>query len=237
MQTFCHGLISKRQQPHKIEWSFFYLVMCHPSIHCCLCGLGQTWRPLFKLQRRDDLPYDPQRIGPKTPVHCNKATAGSITNYTIKRQFSQLMEMRYSWVCDKIAQNAFDVRWHPGQENLADYHSKHHIGTHHKAVSLWYLHTDNSFSVLPNSFLVLPRANRPSTLNGCVGTLPKEYICYVPLPPVPLVQSTESRPQIHTIPDYYKPPYVVPMYSSLCSLVENAAYAFSPAWHAIAVNT
>ncbi len=36
------------------------------------------------------------------------------------------MEMRYFWVCDKIAQDAYSVKWYPGQENLANYQSKHH---------------------------------------------------------------------------------------------------------------
>jgi hypothetical protein len=71
---------------------------------------------------------------PKTPIHCDNATAVGITNNTVKHQRSQSMEMRYFWVCDKIAQNAYDVKWHPGQENLADYQSKHHPGTHHTAV-------------------------------------------------------------------------------------------------------
>ncbi len=43
--------------------------------------------------------------------------------------------------------------------------------------------------------------------------------------------------QVHTIPDYYETPYVVPTYVSPRSIVESAAYAFSPAWHAIAINT
>ncbi len=107
---------------------------------------------------------------PKTQVHCDNATAVGIANNTAKRQQSRSMEMRYFWVCDKIAQDAYDVRWHPGQENLADYQSKHHIGTHHQAVCPWYLHKKHS----P---LVLPRTTRPSTLKGCVGTLPKGYVC------------------------------------------------------------
>jgi hypothetical protein len=68
-----------------------------------------------------------------------------------------------------------------------------------------------------------------------VGTLPQGYIRNIPLPRVPLQQSPTS--QIHTIPDYYELPYVVPMYATPRSIVENAAYAFSPAWHAIAINT
>jgi hypothetical protein len=39
--------------------------------------------------------------------------------------------------CDKIAQDDYDVKWHPGQENLADYQSKHHLGSHHTAFRPW----------------------------------------------------------------------------------------------------
>ncbi len=71
-----------------------------------------------------------------------------------------------------------------------------------------------------------------------VGTLPEGYIRNAPLPRVPILQSTssETRPQVHTIPDYYKGTYVVPTYISPRSIVERAAFAFSPAWHDIAIN-
>jgi hypothetical protein len=81
---------------------------------------------------------------PKTSVHCNNATAVGIANNTIKRQRSRLMEMRFFWIGDKVAQEMYDLKWHPGQENLADYQSKHHIGLHHTAVQPWYLHLANS---------------------------------------------------------------------------------------------
>jgi hypothetical protein len=71
----------------------------------------------------------------------------------------------------------------------------------------------------------------------CVGTLPKGYIRNVPLPRVPRGQSAKSRIQVTTIPDYHATPYVVPTYVSPRSLVESAAYALSPAWHAIAIDT
>lgn len=139
------------------------------------------------------------------------------------------MEMRYFWVCDKVAQDAYNIKWHPGQENLVDYQSKHHAGAHHQNVRPWYLHQKNS----P---LVLPRAHRPSSLKGCVGNLAKGYVRNVPLPKLPKIQ--RARPhQVTTIPDYYEEPYLVPTYDSPRRLVESAAYAFSPAWHAIAINT
>ena len=88
------------------------------------------------------------------------------------------MEMRNFWVGDKVAQHLHSLDWYPGQENLVDYQSKHHPGAHHTAVHPYYLHKENS----P---LELPRAQRPSTLKGCVGTLQDGYICNVPLPRVP----------------------------------------------------
>ncbi len=91
--------------------------------------------------------------------------------------------MQFFWVGDKVSQDMYQVVWHPGLENLADYQSKHHIGSHHVAVRPWYLH-------IKNSPRYLPRAVRPSTLKGCVGTLKDRYIRRVPLPRVPWVQST-----------------------------------------------
>ncbi len=71
---------------------------------------------------------------PKTVVHYMNATAVGIASNTVKSQCSQSMEMRYFLVCDKVPQDAYNVKWHPGQENLADYQSKHHPGAHHQAV-------------------------------------------------------------------------------------------------------
>jgi hypothetical protein len=96
------------------------------------------------------------------------------------------MEMRYFWTCEKDAQNVYSFKWHPGMENLADYQSKHHLGAHHTAVRPYYLHETNS----P---LELPRAIKPSTLKGCVGTLKDGYVRNVPLPRVPQIQSAQTE--------------------------------------------
>jgi hypothetical protein len=88
------------------------------------------------------------------------------------------MEMQFFWVADAVAQKKFDIKYFPGKENLADYQSKHHTGTHHTAVHPWYLHE-------PTSVLELLRACKPSTLKGCVGTLTDGYVCRYPLPQVP----------------------------------------------------
>jgi hypothetical protein len=139
----------------------------------------------------------PRRIRPSPTANtcnCDNATTAGITNNTIKRQQSRSMEMRYFWVGDKVVQESYIIKWYPGQENLADYQSKHHLGSHHQAICPWYLPERNS----P---LVLPRATRPSTLKGCVGNLPKGYIRNVPLPRVPRQQSIrQSQVLPNTIP-------------------------------------
>ncbi len=78
--------------------------------------------------------------------------------------------------------------------------------------------------------------NTQLLLNLIVGTLPEGYVSNVPLPQVPRLQRAQSH-QVTKIPDYYEAPYVIPTYETTRSIVESAAYVFSPAWHAIAINT
>ena len=111
-------------------------------------------------------------------MHCDNATATGIANSTVKKQRARSMEMKFFWVSDQVELNIFQVRWHPGQENLGDYQSKHHPAAHHIAVRPWYLHRENS----PR---LLPRAVKPSILRGCVETLPRGYTKGSPLPRVP----------------------------------------------------
>jgi hypothetical protein len=111
---------------------------------------------------------------PKTHILWDNASAVGIANNTVKPQWSSCsMEMQYFWVCNKIAQDSYAIKWHPGQENLADYQSKHHNRADHQAICPWYLHDKNSPSVLL-------RASKPSSLKGCVGTLPAGYVHSTP---------------------------------------------------------
>ena len=150
---------------------------------------------------------------PNTHVHCNNATAVGIANNTIKCQHSRSMEMRFFWVGDKIAQEMYDLQWHPGQGNLANYKSKHGIGSHHTGVQPLYLH-------MKNSPRILPRAVTPSPLKGCVGTLKNGYVRNVPLPRAPRIQSASrvtNQPHTSTC---YSQEARVPMW---CDLVRSLA--------------
>jgi len=112
---------------------------------------------------------------PATPVHCDNNTAVAIANDTVKKQRSRAMEKNFFWITNQVELGNFNVTWHPGQENLADYFTKHFDSRHHQLVRPYYLHMHNSPTTLP-------RALAPSTLKGCVGTLPNGYTRTAPLP-------------------------------------------------------
>lgn len=128
---------------------------------------------------------------PPTSIHCDNKTAAGIANDTVKKQRSRSMEMRFFWVTDQTKQGYFNVEWHPGKENLADYFTKHFDGKHHMEVRPWYLHETNSPSELP-------RAAAPSTLRGCVGTLADGYVRSAPLPRlgIPTYRAPRSAPEL-----------------------------------------
>ena len=87
------------------------------------------------------------------------------------------MEMRFFWVTDQVNQGYFDIRWHPGQENMVDYPSKHHFTVHHRLVRPYDVHTTNFLRYWPRAFA-------PSAMRGCAGTLDNGYVRTVPLPRV-----------------------------------------------------
>ena len=100
---------------------------------------------------------------PPTPMRCNNATATSIENNTVNRKESRSMEMSYFYICDLVKYGIVNVKWHPGQENLADYASTHHDAKHHKTVRPLYLHEIKSTDKIL-------RAITPHVLQGCVET-------------------------------------------------------------------
>jgi hypothetical protein len=100
-------------------------------------------------------------LQPPTPIHIDNSTTVGIVNNTVKRQKTRSMEMCYFWLLDGKIQNLFSFRYHPGFENLADYPSKSHPGSHHQAVRPYYLH-------MPDSPRFLQRAAKPSSRRGCV---------------------------------------------------------------------
>eukprot|EP00957_Ditylum_brightwellii_P051762 3925735-Ditylum_brightwellii.AAC.1 len=88
------------------------------------------------------------------------------------------MNMHFFWLLDQIQQKNFDVIWRPGQENLADYCTKHHPTVHHQCICPYYVHT-------PKSPRYLPRALAPHILQGCVNSPQRHQMMYIRQTPLP----------------------------------------------------
>ena len=112
---------------------------------------------------------------PPTPIHWDNITTAGIDNNTVNKHWSRYMEMKYFWACNQVKIGAFEVCWHPRQENLGDYTIKHHDTIYHQNMRPIYLHERK----LPR---YLPRALKPSNLQGCVGIKAGGYTWEVPLP-------------------------------------------------------
>ena len=88
---------------------------------------------------------------PPTPIHVDNTTTVGIVNNTIKRQRSRAMEMCYMWLLEGDVQQIFHFYYQPGQENLGNYPSKHHSADIHQHVQPYYVHMNNSPTVLPQA--------------------------------------------------------------------------------------
>jgi hypothetical protein len=82
--------------------------------------------------------------------------------------------MRYFWLLDSKTQQYFKVYYQPGLENLGNYPSKHHTANIHQHATPYYVHINNSPTLLP-------RAIKPSTCQGCAVILGDPYSKISPL--------------------------------------------------------
>ena len=69
-----------------------------------------------------------------TAIQANNSTAVGIATKEFRQKRLKAMDMRFYRIKDRIKQGKFQGFWRPGQENLGDYHSKHHTTEHHIAV-------------------------------------------------------------------------------------------------------
>ena len=76
---------------------------------------------------------------PPTPAVTDSATGGGFFNDNIRQRRSISIDMRFYWVRDRVKQGKFLVYWIYGEHNLADYFTKHHPTSHHRAQRIIYL--------------------------------------------------------------------------------------------------
>ncbi len=87
---------------------------------------------------------------PPTPMQTdNRAARDLLTNKIIPKAL-KAMDMRFHWLRCRKAQGQFRYYWRPGTQNLADYFTKHHPASHHKANRPTFLtpHEDPQYTKL-----------------------------------------------------------------------------------------
>jgi len=78
---------------------------------------------------------------PATPIQTDNSTAAGIANDTVKQKRSKAIDMRFYWIRDRVRQGQFRIFWRKGSLNKADYFSKHHPASHHRAIRSTYLYS------------------------------------------------------------------------------------------------
>ena len=68
---------------------------------------------------------------PPSPVQCDNSTATGVTNKTMVNKMLKSMDMRLWWLRCRFSQKHFRYYWAPGNQNLADYSTKHHPPVYH----------------------------------------------------------------------------------------------------------
>jgi hypothetical protein len=77
---------------------------------------------------------------PATPIQTDNSCAEGIINDKVKQKRSKAIDMRFYWVRDRVQQGQFNIHWKKGEDNLADYFTKHFPATHHRAMRPIFLH-------------------------------------------------------------------------------------------------
>jgi len=76
-----------------------------------------------------------------TPVTLDNTTAVAFVNKQLKQRRTKAIDMRYYWLQDQEAQQHFAFKWEKGENNKADYFTKHHAPSHHQLVRQHYVNT------------------------------------------------------------------------------------------------
>ena len=76
----------------------------------------------------------------ETQIITDNEVATGFAHDNLKQKRSRAFDMRYYWIQDRENQKQFHIIWKSGDQNLADYHSKHHAPCHHQMVRPKYLH-------------------------------------------------------------------------------------------------
>ena len=111
---------------------------------------------------------------PRTPIQTNNKTANDLLTNRIMPKALKAMDMCFNWLRCRDTQGQFRYYWRPGTQNLADYFTKHHPASHHKASRPVYLTSSSD----PQYKKLVARSTKVSntTTNSFVKSLLKTKI-------------------------------------------------------------
>ena len=76
---------------------------------------------------------------PPTPLEIDNTTAVGILTKQLLPRRSKAIDMRFYWLRDRENQSQFNLYWSKGENNLADYFTKHHPAKHHEKMRRLYM--------------------------------------------------------------------------------------------------
>ena len=77
---------------------------------------------------------------PRTPVKTDNEMSNNFIHNNIAQRRSKSWDMRFYWLRDKENQKMFDFYWDKSENNLGDYHTKHHTAKYHSVIRSKYVH-------------------------------------------------------------------------------------------------
>jgi hypothetical protein len=99
---------------------------------------------------------------PKTPLEIDNTTAFGILTKQLLPRRSKAIDMRFYWLRDRENQGQFNLYWSRGENNLADYFTKHHPASYHQKMRKLYM----------SSNLIGKYTTQESFARGCVNLVP-----------------------------------------------------------------
>jgi hypothetical protein len=76
---------------------------------------------------------------PATPLKTDNSTSNSFVHANIKQRRSKTWDMQWNWLRDKDTLKQLRIYWDKGQNDDANYFTKHHPPSHHLAMRPKYV--------------------------------------------------------------------------------------------------
>ncbi len=105
-----------------------------------------------------------------SPIQTNNSTAHALLTNKIMPKALKAMDMKFHWLRCREAQGQYCFYWRPGTQNLADYWTKHHPASHHKAFTNTNLFKEHGKQIFCEENLIntsICGTNGSTTMNNC----------------------------------------------------------------------